>query len=248
MADGDFAPSSNGDQGTGAPGSKLTNVVLMPDPSKPNYTTGRGVTYANAAKGVQEAQAHYGLMSLAEQKRLKGLWEAVGKNLGYRTPRSFWNEIVTASVNSGMTPWQAMEKAKAEGVGATPDPATAKAAPKGPYVGPTSSSNVTLSNPGDAKALVNNALSTYLGRDATEKEQAAFYAQLTAAQAANPQQSVGTTDGVNHSSTGVDSGGVNKEQMAKDFAQSRPGYSEYQGATTYLDAFIKTLKNPVGTL
>jgi hypothetical protein len=82
---------------------------------------------------------------------------------------------------------------------------------------------VNLTNPTDAKMLVDNALQQYLGRDATKEEQAVFYKSLQAQERANPNVS-------NQAGT---SGGLNQRQVAKEFAQSRPDYAEYTTDTKF---------------
>ena len=93
------------------------------------------------------------------------------------------------------------------------------------------SSRVNLTNPTDAKVLVDNALQQYLGRDATKEEQSAFYKALQGQERINPTVST-------QAST---SGGLNTQEVAKEYAQSRPDYAEYTTDTkfrTYLMSAI----------
>lgn len=103
------------------------------------------------------------------------------------------------------------------------------------YNGPVS--RVTLTNEFDARALVDNALNQYLGRDATSKERERFWKRLNKREAANPD----TATPVGHDT--VQTGGFNREQFAVDFAQSRDDYAETQASTTLMDWVKESLTN-----
>lgn len=107
----------------------------------------------------------------------------------------------------------------------------------GGYTGPVASVNLT--DPGTAKTLINNALSTYLGRKASSKEVQRFTTALNESEMQNPTISNRTP------SSSVTTGGFNPATFAEEYAQAEEGAAEYQAATTFLDTFISTLKNPV---
>lgn len=106
---------------------------------------------------------------------------------------------------------------------------------------------VSLTDRGTANQIINNALTNYLGRQATDIEQKAFMKALNVQEKENPQVTVreGTTSGGNTTAKTTSSGGVNRDDFAQRFAKSQEGYAEYQAATTYLDAFIESLQNPM---
>lgn len=99
---------------------------------------------------------------------------------------------------------------------------------------------VNLTDPDTAKVVVDQALQTYLGRAANERELATFTAALTRQEMKNPNR-VDMQGG-----TAVTSGGVNPQAYAQEFAQAQEGAAEYGAATTFLDAFIESLDNPIG--
>lgn len=99
---------------------------------------------------------------------------------------------------------------------------------------------VQLTNPTNARSLVDNALDGYLGRKATQQEADAFYRALNVQEAKSPY--VTTTSQSGSVSSSVTEGGFNPSTFAEDWARSQEGSSEYQAATTYLDAFIGALK------
>jgi hypothetical protein len=107
--------------------------------------------------------------------------------------------------------------------------------------GSTAFTNVTvdLTNQFDARALVDGALNTYLGRDAKPKERAKFWQQLNAKQAENPNVDSGVAGPNGTTRTG--SGGFNKEIFAEDFAKSRDDYAETQASTTLLSRMEKLI-------
>jgi hypothetical protein len=119
----------------------------------------------------------------------------------------------------------------------------------------SATSTVDLTDPGTAENLVDQALTQYLGRKASDKEVANFRRALAANERANPRTvSQGTTttrtkDGKEvtetSSATVERGGGFNPSQFAQDWAEEKQGVAEYQAATTFLDSFIGSLKNPL---
>lgn len=112
-------------------------------------------------------------------------------------------------------------------------------------------STVDLTDPGTATALVDNALSQYLGRRASDKETQQFRAALRAMEMANPQTATVETvktkgkDGKPSTSTSavVRGGDFNPQVFADEWAASQDGAGEYQAVTTFLDAFMGSLGN-----
>lgn len=90
---------------------------------------------------------------------------------------------------------------------------------------------VDFTNPSDAQVLVNNALGTYLGREATTEESATFLSTLNKLQQQNPIVSTPSSR----------SGGVNRDQVAKEFGQAQEGSAEYMASTQYMDWFMENL-------
>lgn len=100
-------------------------------------------------------------------------------------------------------------------------------------------SSVSLTNAETAKQIVNTAMSTLLGRQATDDEFKDFLKSLNEAEMNNPM-TVSLQGNV-----AVQSGGVNAAQQAQDFVTSREDYAEYTAATSLMDAFISALDDPV---
>jgi hypothetical protein len=122
--------------------------------------------------------------------------------------------------------------------------------PSGGGGGTGITTTVDLTDPGSAMALADSALTQYLGRRASDKEQEQFRKALRAMEMANPQtanvETVRTKDGkkVNTTSAVVRGGDFNPQVFADEWAQGKEGAGEYQAATTFLDAFIGSLGNP----
>jgi hypothetical protein len=94
----------------------------------------------------------------------------------------------------------------------------------GAYAGPV----VKLTNPSDAQALVDSALQQALGRDAHPGERKKFLELLNQAEVENPYVS----------EPGVQGGGLNAQQAAKEFAMSRKDSAEFMVNTQYMDWFM----------
>ena len=109
----------------------------------------------------------------------------------------------------------------------------------------TTSRAVSLTNEGTSRQLLNNALTGYLGRQATVEENKMFLKALNVQEKANPTTTVtkGNVSGRNTTQTQNTTGGFDRNDFTERFAKSQEGYAEYQTATTYLDAFIGALED-----
>lgn len=121
----------------------------------------------------------------------------------------------------------------------------------GPVTSTASQTDTSVTQPGDAENLLYGAMQELLGRAPTEKEISRFTSRLNAAERAAPVVSTQTTtsapgddgpDGGYTNQTSETTGGVNQQVQARDYAQSRPDYAEYQMATTYFDAFQSLIR------
>lgn len=112
----------------------------------------------------------------------------------------------------------------------------------GGYGGGGAMSSVVLTSETDARAILNQAMSAWLGRQATASEVDQFVAMLNRQEMANPvkQEIVGDMS--------IQSGGFNPQTFAEDFVKSMDGSAEYQAVTSYLDAFLSSLDGKVGVL
>lgn len=93
---------------------------------------------------------------------------------------------------------------------------------------------VNLTNPQDAEVLVDNALTQYLGRQADPEELQAFLKVLNRQERKNP---------VVVSRSGQ-TGGVNPQLIAQEFAAAQPEAAETQAATTYMSWMVDALNAP----
>lgn len=92
---------------------------------------------------------------------------------------------------------------------------------------------VNLTNPSDAKVLIDNALQQYLGRSATEEESGAFLKTLNSLEKQNPLRSTPSSR----------SGGVSREEVAKEVAMADKNYAETAVNSTYMDWLIEGIQN-----
>lgn len=104
---------------------------------------------------------------------------------------------------------------------------------------------VDLTNEGEARRIVNNALTGALGREATKAESQAFMKALNMMEKENPTvtTSKGVASASGTTSTTTSEGGFDSTDFADRYSKSQEGYAEYQAATTYLDAFINALES-----
>ena len=104
---------------------------------------------------------------------------------------------------------------------------------------------VTLTNEGTARRIINDALSRELGRAASKDELNKFLKTLNVNEKENPTitKTQGYSSGGSSTSSSTTTGGFDSMDFAERFARSQEGYAEYQAATTYMDAFINALES-----
>jgi hypothetical protein len=104
---------------------------------------------------------------------------------------------------------------------------------------------VTLTNEGTARRIINDALSRELGRAASKDELNKFLKTLNANEKQNPTitKTQGYSSDGSSTSSSTTTGGFDSMDFAERFARSQEGYAEYQAATTYMDAFINALES-----
>lgn len=165
----------------------------------------------------------------------------------WKTLQKFWTTYVGdaanfASAGKRVSPWDvARMDSKAPG-----NKAAAGGAGGPAKVRDTTSKSVNLTDPTTARAVVNQALSQYLGRDANDEEAKAFTAALNAQETANPNVTKTHYNADGTSSSSVTTGGTNAGELARESAMADPNYAEYQAASTVYNAFISALGTPVG--
>lgn len=161
----------------------------------------------------------------------------VAKAIGYRPEsvsteraQSYWNDMVQyagaygQAMGRDISPYEMMDK-QIEGK---------KAAGGGGGAGGTRVV-VNLTNPADARVLVDKALSDYLGRSATEEESAKFLSVLNQVERANP----------NVATQSMTSGGTNREQVAKEFGRAQEGAAEFAVASQYASWLVDSVQTDV---
>lgn len=110
---------------------------------------------------------------------------------------------------------------------------------------------VSLTDPDQARALLDSALSNQLGRRATPVELDDFQAALNSAQRAQPSITTTTSTPDAQGNTSVDSTtqqGVDVNSFADKYGRTgshSAEYGHYQAATTYANALFKAIAAPV---
>jgi hypothetical protein len=183
-----------------------------------------GFNYSNVAQPVpmQTAINQFEMLPSAQLAELGQIWAQ--RNPGKSVPsesslKSLYTDLVTsaAAYNERTSQYISIFDVGRQQNARLAEAGLIKAA------GGDAGVRVNLTNPTDAKMLVDNALQQYLGRDATKEEQAVFYKSLQGQERSNPQVTTKTSS----------SGGVNTQEIAKEFAQSRPDYAEYTTDTKF---------------
>ena len=107
--------------------------------------------------------------------------------------------------------------------------------------------SIDISNPTSARALVDRALTEYLGRRATGNEYASFRQALNAAERKAPSRTKSSSvssrggGGASTMTKTISMGGIDRGRFAEEWAMSQEGAAEYAAATTVLDTFMKML-------
>ena len=110
----------------------------------------------------------------------------------------------------------------------------------GGYGGGGGSATIRLTSPTDARVILNQAMTQYLGRQASAEEIDKFVKALNAQERANPVTTLFDGD------TAVQAGGLNPSTFAEDFARSMDGAAEFGAVTSLLDALIGELDGNTG--
>lgn len=200
----------------------------------------------------------------ATRDRFQNLTDAyVGYNLkDGRAVASHWNDVVTLAASETqatgrlVSPWDVAERLAGDSARRR-SASGGSGGGGGAYTGPVTTKSrdkvVNLTDPSQAQILVDDALTQYLGRDATEEERVEFYKALNRLEKKNPQiqtstQTVtpkGNALRVSKSSS-TTRGGIDARVVAEEYAASRPEAAETAMSGQLMDWFMeKVLKDPM---
>jgi hypothetical protein len=194
---------------------------------------------------VDVAKARVGFFNDAERKRIsKFAARYYGNDYAGSNP-SYWASLwglaidnttvmAKATQNNKLSVWDTLES-MADTAGALREEKSAGGA--GRYTGPVTT--VRLTDPDTAMTLIDQSLQGALGRSASEQERNRFLKALREYEMKNPYVSTGDKTG------SITTGGSNAQAFAQRYAQAQEGAAEYESATTFLDAFLGALGNPV---
>lgn len=110
------------------------------------------------------------------------------------------------------------------------------------------STHVDIYSPTEARGLIRNVLKAELGREPTEDEFEDFRASLNAEMEDNPSVQVTRTryqEGEAVSSSTRTRGGIDPNEYATEWAQSQPGWAEWQAVGTYFPTVMNLLGSGV---
>ena len=189
---------------------------------------------AEASKQVRrDAQDYAGWKNPVPLDRMEGFYSTL-VDIAHLAKTQFGENVTPLTAYA----WYARKFGKKLGSAAGGSAAGGSSGGGGGPAAPTK--RINLTDPDTANGLVDNALEQYLGRRANNQEQDAFRKALRKAEMKNPVSAEIVGD------TAVTKGGVSPSVRAEEFAMAQEGSAEYQAGTTYYDAFISAIKNPVG--
>ena len=210
---------------------------------------GSAAVYARQARtqaiySVDDAIAAWNFLSPEQTKRLNKLTDRTygyeGASVNQTLTRALWSDAVNAAsmaqkfgMSEDTTPWDFLEKYASTAARSTGG-GTGGA---GAYTGPVTT--VRLTDPDTAMGLIDQSLQGALGRSASQSEKRRFMEALKAYEMENPTVTTGDQTGT------VTTGGANAQQFAQRYGLAQEGAAEYKAATTFLDAFMGALGNPV---
>jgi hypothetical protein len=241
------------------PNGAQTMVYMGPEFSRPMqpiasrseaaHTRAAIQAQASAFRPIETASGYFAFMSEKDRKRLGDItvqrfgFDSARNNQTYM--QSTWNEMVTGAANAGkwasqpISPWDWGAGAyRGEGGAA----GAGSGGGAGAYTGPVKTVNLT--DPDTAMGLIDQSLQSSLGRAANQMEKQRFMEALREYETRNPIITTPTMSGGQVTGS-VRSGGANPQMFAQRFAQAQEGSAEYAASTTFLDAFLGALGNPV---
>ena len=213
--------------------------------------------FVNLGPGFQrnvplpQAQAQFVRMRPEE----RALWSQKTVNVkGYKNPTggqemSTWNEATRglaayqkATGDSSMDIWTYMDLIAAGRAGGAGGGGGGAPAPPSKVV----TKQIDITNPTEARNMVESAIGGYLGRNPTDYEYKQFLKTIQKADRKNPtistQKVVSTGAGGGTQKTNVkQEGGVDKAQVAKEYAKGRDDYAETSVETAAAQGFLKLI-------
>lgn len=244
----------------------------FPEPIVPvatGYQTGSGITYG---AGVPLMTAVNQGIDNMNSTQMQLLIQAASNYVGWDARKNLqstlgptWEYAVNRAVSEGVDPFEVVSWMARGGLGAGLSGSASFGQNPFPQVdisGSTSSSSsygggygggggggtttvvtTNVTSKSAAQRLVNQALTGYLGREATGEERRNFLKALNEAERDNPTVQTISMEGNTQSQ--VVEQGLDVGQFAQTYAESRPDYAEYRAATDLMDTFLGILQGPV---
>jgi hypothetical protein len=235
-------------------------------PEEPAVWMGQRAEYVGGAQGVRQqdvferlsdARYSYGMFTPEQSKKFFGTMDKYfGKG---RWNESYAEKMWARSLNLAayanrqgvrITPFDALDNLLQQSkqyTGSAGGGVRGGGRPMGPTTFVSEDTVVQLSNPSQARAFLDSALETYLGRRPQDDEYRTFLQAVNAAEEASPvvtrsRRRVTPGGEVQEDESFTRRrGGVDQGQIATEFARSREGYAETSVATTGISAFLELL-------
>lgn len=236
-----------GQMGFTSPTDKM--IFLGPDYATEMVIPKRGIRGTSGKVTTEQAYAHWLNMDEEEQERFSGAIELLtGSKPEGTTGYLRWREMVDLSGVLSQSLGKDIDPISTAEMMAARSPAKPSGAGGGPTTTISTTESIDLTNPSQARRLLDNTLGGYLGRTPTQKEYSNFLRVLNATEEVTPTITEQTTrtvpgEGTTRVRSKVRSeGGLSREQMATEFVRGREDYAETRLSNTGLSAFLELLK------
>lgn len=228
-----------------------TLIYLGPEYERPAMPGRRGSPGRPAESGmvtVDRAKGAYVTLSAEQKDRFDSAIERLTGERPYGTSGLYqWEQMIgnSAVISEALgRPVSVFETAEllANQSPAKPDGG------RGPTTTISTTETIDLSNPSEARRLLDSTLGSYLGRLPSEREYKNFLSVLNAAEEAAPSitEQVSRTvpgEGTSRVRSKVrGEGGLSREQIATEYVRGQEDYAETRLSNTGLSAFLELLR------
>jgi hypothetical protein len=222
-------------------------IFLGPDYVTQMVVPKRGPRGTSGKVPTQQAYALFTRLDEEQRERFNSAVEGfTGSRPEGTTAYYRWKEIVDLSGVLSQAYGRDVDPFETAEIFAAAAPAKPSGTGK-PTTTVSTTETVDLSNPSEARRLLDNTLGAYLGRVPSQKEYSNFLRVLNSTEEASPtitQQTTRTVPGEGTSRVKGkvrSEGGVSREQVAAEYVRGREDYAETRLSNTGLSAFLELL-------
>lgn len=240
-------PPQRATGGGTSPSEDEVSRIFAGDIRVPLYDSGIGresVGRIPIEQTREQALAEFGAFSDKDRRRLAKLAEAAGVDTKFSSLQWFWQQGVNnaeAAYAAGqrVSPWDYLESWASE-----PAARRASGVGAGAYMGPRTTTSVSVTAKEDVERTLNTFAVDMLGRNLTDDELKKYTAQYREQEIAAPQ--VTRTQGGGAAATSMTEQTVSRETIAQNILQDNPMFADNVIKTDVLDMFFNRLGGAAG--